>query len=351
MSRMHLQMAIVVTTVLAAILPGAAPAHADSLAMPGPLRVLPLGDSITAGDDSTAGTGGYRGPLQRMLADHGLATDFVGARVSGPAGDPEHEGHSGFTIENLADVVRAGAVRNAKPDVILLHIGTNDVKLASTAPGAGERLKSLLALVAKDAPNATILLAQIIPIRGDGPGNARVAQYNREVVTAAQGGSDRVRIVDQYHSLLQPDFGTGVPLHPNDTGYAKMATTWFLPLAMLAGRGTPVMSTVYYRCLDATKPAVNTFQGVHLWPCTSASRGWYVQGSTFRSAGLCLDTHGTAAVLRACGGQPTQNWQVGSDGTVRQASSGRCLGLTEFPTGTVVSLIECVDVSMWWTNG
>ncbi len=79
-------------------LAGAGAAHAAE--SNGGVRVMPLGDSITDGFNVQ---GGYRIGLWQRLANAGVATDFVGSGANGPAslGDHDHEGHSGWRIDDL----------------------------------------------------------------------------------------------------------------------------------------------------------------------------------------------------------------------------------------------------------
>src|SRR5689334_12599304 len=57
-----------------------------------PLRIMPLGDSITYGVGSSA-LDSYRGALFWRLADAGVAVDYVGSMRSGNSPDPDNEGH------------------------------------------------------------------------------------------------------------------------------------------------------------------------------------------------------------------------------------------------------------------
>jgi hypothetical protein len=79
---------------LATALTATAPAQAESN---GGVRVMPLGDSIT---DGAQVPGGYRINLWQRTAG---AVDFVGSGFNGPAGlgDHDHEGHSGWRIDQL----------------------------------------------------------------------------------------------------------------------------------------------------------------------------------------------------------------------------------------------------------
>ena len=79
------------------------------------LRILPLGDSMTAGNEADPSSyRSYRGPLYRMLQAAGHDVDFVGTLSQTPAlgGDPNHNGYGGAQIgpggssNNLADRVR-----------------------------------------------------------------------------------------------------------------------------------------------------------------------------------------------------------------------------------------------------
>jgi lysophospholipase L1-like esterase len=104
----------------------AVPALAAAPTVAAPIRIMPLGDSITFGMGSTTGSG-YRAELWRRLVEQsGYGVDLVGSARTGTLPDIDHEGHSGWTIAQLSDSVD-GWLAAATPDVVLLHIGTNDV--------------------------------------------------------------------------------------------------------------------------------------------------------------------------------------------------------------------------------
>src|SRR5919199_4401748 len=90
-------------------------------ATPNPYTIMPLGASITAGDPLG---GGYRIKLwQTALKDH-WNIHFVGSLSNGPAslGDKHHEGHSGYQIDQIAQLVD-NRLATYKPRMILLYIG------------------------------------------------------------------------------------------------------------------------------------------------------------------------------------------------------------------------------------
>jgi len=127
-------------------------AASDALPLPAPvagpgghvLRIMPLGTSSTVGIGSPA-TAGYRGPLEELLTRDGIAFDMVGSQRQGPPWlpDPDHEGHSGWVLPQMQPLV-TGWVRAARPDVILLHVGTNDLLRGTSGAQDAGRLAAFL---------------------------------------------------------------------------------------------------------------------------------------------------------------------------------------------------------------
>ncbi len=210
--------------------PAAAPAspHGEIVAVDGTpqkgrLKIMPLGDSITFGSPDP-GYGGYRHLLGTLLASDGYGVEFVGSRRSGDtfAGGPDNEGHPGWTIEQLKNGIDTGRWLEAhRPDVILLHIGTNDIRRgeASAAPG---RLAALLDDILGRLPQARVIVAQIIPYRrGPEPGHL---SYNAAIPNVVASKGARVSLVDLRAVLTRADYADG--FHPNAGGYDKMAQAW-----------------------------------------------------------------------------------------------------------------------------
>src|SRR5439155_9431122 len=108
--------AIVLAAVVSAALP-AVPAHAAVGTRP--VRVMPLGDSITFGVGSSTGSS-YRAALwDRLVGQAGYAVDYVGSQRSGALPDTDNEGHSGWRIDQIASNVD-GWLATYQPDVVLL---------------------------------------------------------------------------------------------------------------------------------------------------------------------------------------------------------------------------------------
>ncbi|MFJ2745831.1 GDSL-type esterase/lipase family protein [Streptomyces sp. NPDC087440] len=187
------------------------------------VRLMPAGDSITAGFQSSDNNG-YRGTLYTDLGKSPLvdasSLEFVGSMRSGNMADPDHEGHSGWLIAEIGQALR-DAVPAYRPNVVTLMAGTNDTDRDHQVSTAPERLGSVIDQILKDSPGVTVLVATIPP-NANPAGQARVTAYNREVTTlvssrAATGA--KVNLVNM--SMLTPgDLSDG--LHPNDTGYQKI---------------------------------------------------------------------------------------------------------------------------------
>jgi lysophospholipase L1-like esterase len=181
--------------------------------------------------------GGYRVELFRQAVADGHAITFVGRQQNGPndvdgqAFPRNHEGYSGATISSggnqIANRLDAALAANP-PDIVLLHIGTNDmIQAAAAAPG---NLENLLDQITEGAPDALIVVAQIIPL---GIGNA-VPAYNAAIPAIVQERVDagqHLILVDQFNPIAsRPNFiaeFVGDSVHPNAAGYAIMAETWY----------------------------------------------------------------------------------------------------------------------------
>jgi lysophospholipase L1-like esterase len=202
---------------------------AGALADPAPtgpgelLKIMPLGDSITFGSPDPA-YGGYRRLLGTLLAKDGYNVDFVGSRRSGDgvAPGPNNEGQSGWTIPQLKYGVDSNRwLETYRPDIVLLHIGTNDFIQGNAAVAVGN-LSALIDDILARLPDARVIVAQIIAFRqGASPGHRA---FNAAIPGIAASKGPRVSMIDM-QALLEPsDYADGA--HPNAAGYDKMARAW-----------------------------------------------------------------------------------------------------------------------------
>lgn len=185
---------------------------------------MPLGASITNGIDSSDGNG-YRLPLAKKLS--GSKLKFIGSVRSGTMDDNYNEGHPGATIRDTANFARASL--GYRPNVILLHVGTNDFDVhrpKETTADAPERLGGLIDELVVVCPDATILVAQLVhaanPLY-----ESRIQLFNNEVpriVAKRANAGHRVMVADM-RSITKEYLFDGI--HPTDTGYKMMADIWF----------------------------------------------------------------------------------------------------------------------------
>jgi lysophospholipase L1-like esterase/nitrous oxidase accessory protein NosD len=191
------------------------------------VRLMPLGDSITEG---TAVPGGYRTELWKTLVAGGYQVDFVGSQNNGPADldDHDHEGHPGWRIDQVHSQVQ-GWFADTRPRTALLHIGTNDVLQAFDLATAPTRLAALIDRMLAAVPYLHLFVATIGPLT-DRTREANATAFNAGVrgVVAARESTGRVHLVDMHTRLSTIDLADGI--HPNATGYARMAAAWYAAL-------------------------------------------------------------------------------------------------------------------------
>lgn len=285
-----------------------------------PIKIMPLGDSITWGVGSPSSSS-YRAPLyQRLVGQAGYAVDFVGSQRSGTLPDTDNEGHSGWRIDQIAASVD-GWLATYQPDVVLLHIGTNDMNQNYQVGTAPQRLGALIDQILVARPAATVLVAKIVPAL-DAAIQARIDAFNAAVpgVIAARGA--RAKLVD-LSGLAAADLND--TLHPNDSGYARMAVRWYTALEPVLGDGRdwPLLRAPFEASdpaqtwLDSTGAAV----GVGGYCCALTA-----MESSPRSEGVA---HGGSAALM----------YSGSDNSATQSYSYQRVFAADLPVGpsTVLS--------------
>ncbi len=202
------------------------------------VRIMPLGDSITAGKHRVqAVPGAYRLQLWDNFQRDQLTVDLVGARENDsltPDFDPDHEGHGGWKISQIKHMINNNLFTYQKADIVLLMIGTNDFLGSATAEDALSHLEALLNTMKHKAPEVKVLVSDIPPIDPQGskdsanPENAQqVKDFNAgmaEVVSrVAAPNIMHVTVGSQLDLVkINPD---GV--HPTKAGYDNMGNIWY----------------------------------------------------------------------------------------------------------------------------
>ncbi|KAJ7230140.1 lipolytic enzyme [Mycena pura] len=198
------------------------------------IRLLPLGDSITFGFTSSDGNG-YRSALHDMLQP-GNTVDFIGSISSGTMADNQNEGHVGAIIEQIAQAATNPAALPARPNVVLLMAGTNDL-LDGISAGAPAQLATLVDAIFAACPDAALVVAALTPLNTAAGQSTLVATYNAAVaqlVNARQAAGHHILLASMA-SVLVSDLVDGI--HPTDAGYIKMANAWFPVIEQAAKNG------------------------------------------------------------------------------------------------------------------
>lgn len=195
------------------------------------VKLMPLGDSITEG----IWTGGYRPDLwKKLVLIDGDKIDFVGSLSGGPLdlGDPNHEGHGGWTISQL-DTYAYNWMKLYQPDIVLLHIGTNDLRGGASSSEMIANLTKLIGDIYAGKPDTYVIVSSLIPIVPADQTNW--TNFNASIPGIAaqfRGQGYKIIAIDMSQALTTADLADGI--HPNATGNSKMAWTWY-----------PVVSTIY----------------------------------------------------------------------------------------------------------
>ncbi|WP_051943585.1 GDSL-type esterase/lipase family protein [Streptacidiphilus rugosus] len=218
-----------------------APAATPTSATPPQLKILPLGDSITAGYQSSTWNG-YRGPLMQLVGQQTRYTvNFVGTQFSGTMADNANEGHSGYEIQGILDNVDGYLAAN-HPDAVLLHIGVNDLNNSDDDHAtAATRAETLIDRIFTDQPGVTVIMQGLIPTTAGVPANPAlpglINTYNDQLRAWAPGEVQAGRhftFVDA-PALTPSQFADG--LHPDDAGYSRMAQAFYTPLDQAFTKG------------------------------------------------------------------------------------------------------------------
>jgi len=137
------------------------------------IKILAVGDSITEG---IGGATSYRKPLIDKLDLLGCDFSMVGSRPSNRTGSfiSPHEGYSANPVEHFLNATGNNPGINnmmdtEDPDVVLVHLGSNDMRLGSPIYGSYANggtiteLKRFVSRIQAKNSSAEIFVANVIP--------------------------------------------------------------------------------------------------------------------------------------------------------------------------------------------
>jgi GDSL-like Lipase/Acylhydrolase family len=231
-----------------------------------PLKILPVGDSIT---DDCAIDGAWRLYLEPLLLSNGYAFTNLGRWIS--SGAPgftrtRHEGicgeviafpgmfgwHGYPTLSNYALGTVADALVGNTPDLVLIDLGVNDMGYGRNPwLVATNHMAALLDLIFARAPSAHIIVGKPTSITTASISSPPYSTYGtnmpifcaalQTLANARSAQGQKVSVADLFSavspSLLQSD-GT----HPNAAGFNAMAKEWQFRIAAITVRTDRVVT-------------------------------------------------------------------------------------------------------------
>ncbi len=213
-------------------------------------NVMPLGDSITEDTCYTQLT------YAQLMAGNHKNFQFVGTETtnqscgSGAPSSVKDEGHGGYGVTYLPQNSTRGTCTKSggcgsyaelqtwaaeKPDIVLMHFGTNDVWDGVSTSTIMSAYVAVIAEFRRQNPNVIFFVSKIIKLDPSGCGNcltnvaALAAAVTPSWASTNSTATSPIYIVDHYDSTFDPtstaDTSDGV--HPTPAGAAIMATVTY----------------------------------------------------------------------------------------------------------------------------
>ena len=216
------------------------------------IRIMPAGDSITQGFGNVCS---YRRPLSQALIQNACNVQFVGSRTTaggnasstGPisvcaAQNTDHQAVSGDRADQILNNSRYNFTNelnrlNREPDIVLLHIGSNDIFGNQSVASTVEDINDIINEVFEQRPGATVVVADVIPWSEESPTNlsslskdnldmlALSAELSTAVTTLVnnRASSGEAVVLAEVKGGFDNDLMTTDGVHPNPIGEAHIA--------------------------------------------------------------------------------------------------------------------------------
>jgi lysophospholipase L1-like esterase len=221
------------------------------------LRILPLGASIVWGLQSTDGNG-FRYGLRNQLIYGGNPVNMIGSVQHGDMVDNDVEGWPGYVITQVAQ--KAELSIPSQPNVVLLHVGTNDMDLNMDVPNAHIRLGVLIDRLFDAIPGVTVIASTLLP-NGVPAVQANVNIYNSNIpgmLKLRQQAGKKLTYVDFSSSWFSTSDLNADGTHPTDAGYQKMAAVWYQGIQVADKQGWLTPPAVVAGVSDGSFPSSTT---------------------------------------------------------------------------------------------
>jgi lysophospholipase L1-like esterase len=211
------------------------------IAQAAPIRIVPIGDSITQGGRKDREEYTYRYPLFYQLKAAGYDVDFIGSLNKGLNGeaqwpakdgvafDPDHEGHYGWKTAKVRDELPGWMAKwQGAPDIALIHLGTNDQGSKDFQAEIIGPLKEMIAKLREKNPRVVVLIGHL---NFNGGTALQIRPLVEQMAKDISTQESPVLTVHHYQGWKENPQVEGTDTfdwaHPNPQGQAKMAAKWF----------------------------------------------------------------------------------------------------------------------------
>ncbi len=214
------------------------------------VRIMPVGDSITQGFGNVCS---YRRPLSQALIANACSVDFVGSRMTAggsassttpnavcAAQNTDHQAVSGDRADQILNNARynfTNELNNRQPDVVLLHIGSNDIFGNQSVASTVNDINDIIDEVFEQRPGATVVVADVIPWSEESPTNlsgfsrdnldmlALSAELSAAITSLVNNrvSSGEAVVLAEVKDGFDNDLMTTDGVHPNPIGEAHIA--------------------------------------------------------------------------------------------------------------------------------
>lgn len=157
------------------------------------------------------------------------ATSFISkSKLTHPQG--------GYLAVNIANQNQLpGWLSASRPDIVLMHLGTNDVWNNQSPAAITTAFSKLVDQMRASKPTMKILVAKIIPMNPSGCSECgqRVINLNSAIASWAptkSTSSSPITVVDVWTGFNTATM-TGDGVHPNDAGAKVLANSWYSAVA------------------------------------------------------------------------------------------------------------------------
>ena len=310
------------------------------------LRILPLGDSITAGYGSSDWNG-YRERLRTKLVDRGYDVSYVGSLKRGKMQDNVNEGHGGWPIDAIDDLTPR--VGTCQPDVVTLMAGTNNaVQYRGYDPVA--RLEKTIRDIFQGSQFVSVVVAGLLPstIVSEDAIDKQITAAIPSIVNKLQDEGKPIAFADTSMFTLGD---LSDERHPNDGGYEKLADAFASGIDSLNRIYNPAQVADFPECHGGLQPANEPDKPTTI-PTNNKLRYADFDGDG-KADYIVVDDGGAVTVWYNRGGDGAGGWD-GPHKVAMGVAPGYQVQLADFDGDGKVDYVAVDDVGgvkVWYNRG